>query len=103
MANLSQNDRNIIAEHSLNKRLDHLQELLRKVEQNYRPGPIPYNGTLVDQDQRRHEAILNLLLALMGQKVAFNLRSKIGNSNIATELAKIFGLVQSGRYNYQHY
>jgi hypothetical protein len=103
MANLSQNDRNIIAEHSLNKCLDHLQEPLREVEQNYRPSLISYNDTLADQDQRRQEAISNLLHALMGQKIAYNLRSKIGNSNIATELSKIFGLVQSGRYNYQHY
>ena len=44
-----------------------------------------------------------LLLALMGHKVAYNLRSKTGNSNVATELSKLFGLVQSGRYSYEHY
>jgi len=103
MANLSQNDRNIIAEHPLDKCLDHSLDPLRKAEQNYRPGPIPYNDTLTGQDLTRQEAISNLLLALMGHKVAFNLRSRIGNSNIATELSKLFGLVQSGRYNYEHY
>ncbi|KAI4106232.1 MAG: hypothetical protein L6R37_002319 [Teloschistes peruensis] len=39
----------------------------------------------------------------MGHKVAYNLRSKTGNSNVAAELSKLFGFVQSGRYNYEHY
>ncbi|KAL8851811.1 MAG: hypothetical protein Q9198_011051 [Flavoplaca austrocitrina] len=103
MASLSQNDRNIIAEHPLDKCLDHLQDPLRKVEHNYRPDPIPYQYTLTDQDQERHEAISKLLLASMGHKVTFNLRSKIGNSNIATKLSKLFGFVQSDQYNYEHY
>ncbi len=62
MANLSQNDRNIIAEHPLDKCLDHSQDPLRKAEQNYRPGPIPYNDTLTGQDLTRQEAISNLCL-----------------------------------------
>lgn len=102
MVNLSQNDRNIIVDHPLGRDLDHLQERLRKAEQNYQPGPIPYNGPLTE-DQRRREAISSLLVALMGQTAAYNLRSKIGNCNIATELSKLFGLVQSDRYNYEHY
>lgn len=35
--------------------------------------------------------------------MALDLRSRIGNSNVATELSKLFGLVQSDRYNYEHY
>ena len=102
MTNLSQNDRNIIAEYPLSKNFDHLQEPLRKAEQNYESGPIPNNDTLT-KDQRRQKAISSLLLALMGQKAAFNLRSKIGNNNIIIELSKFFEFVQNGRYNYEHY
>lgn len=38
-----------------------------------------------------------------GHDVAFTLRSKIGTSNIDTELLKLRNLVKSGRYNYEHY
>ena len=102
MANLSQNDRNIIAEHPLSKCLDYLQESLQEAEQNHGPGPILYNSTFTDKNQRRQEAISSFLLALMGHK-AFNLCLEIGDDNIATELRKLFGLVRGGRYNYKHY
>lgn len=89
MANLSPDERVIIAKHPFGNSLDQSRDSLRKAEQNYRPGPIPYNGTLTGQDQRRQETISNLLLALMGHKVAFNLRSKIENDKVATELSKL--------------
>ena len=44
-----------------------------------------------------------LLLALIGHKAAYNLWSEISDSDIATELSKLFGLVRSGRYKYEHY
>jgi len=103
MANLSQNDRNIIAEHPLDKCLDHLQGPLRKAEQQYRPGSLSHDVTVSSQDQGPQKAISRVLSTLQGHEVALDLRSKIGNSNIATELSKLFGLVQSGRYNYEHY
>lgn len=103
MANLSQNDRNIIAEHPLDKCLDHLQDPLRKAEQQYRPGSLSHDVTVSSQDQGPQKAISRVLYTLQGHEVALDLRSKIGNSNIATELSKLFGLVQSGRYNYEHY
>ena len=103
MANLSQNDRNIIAEHPLNKCLDHLQDPLRKAEQNFRPGSLSYDGTVDSLDSGPQKAISRLLSTLQGHEVALDLGSKIGNSNVATELSKTFGLVQSGRYSYEHY
>ncbi|KAL2041153.1 hypothetical protein N7G274_006097 [Stereocaulon virgatum] len=39
----------------------------------------------------------------MVHKAAYNLRSKISESNIATELSKFFGFVQSSRYNYGYF
>ncbi|KAL2050081.1 hypothetical protein ABVK25_009691 [Lepraria finkii] len=103
MANLSQNDRNIIAEHPLDKCLEHLRDPLRKAEQNYSPGSFPSDGTVNSQAQGPQKAISQLLNALGGHEVAYDLSSKMGNSNIATELSKLFGLVQSGRYIFEHY
>ena len=103
MANLSQNERNIVAEHPLGPALHHVREPLRKTEQSYEAGSLSFDGATDSSDYDPQEAMSKLLLALMGHKVAYNLRSKTGNSNVATELSKLFGLVQSGRYNYEHY
>jgi hypothetical protein len=51
MIDLSQNDRNIIAEHPLDKYLDHLRDPLRKAEQNYRPSSLSYDGVVDRHDQ----------------------------------------------------
>ena len=103
MANLSQSDRNIIAEHPLDTSLDHLREPLRNTEQRYKPASLLFDGAADTSDYEPYEAISKFLLALMGHKAAYNLRSKISESNIATELSKIFGFVQSSRYDYEHY
>ncbi|KAL2037319.1 hypothetical protein N7G274_010008 [Stereocaulon virgatum] len=103
MAKLSQNDLNIIAEHPLDTSLDQVREPLRKIEQSYKPGSLSFNGVADGPDLGHQEAISKFLLALMGHKVALDLRSKIGNNDVANELSKIFGLVRSGRYNYEHY
>ena len=93
MANLSQNDRTIIAENPLDKCLDYLKEPLRKVEQNYKPGSLLYDNTVDRLDLDPQKAISRFLSVLLGHEAAFNFRSKISNSNIAAELSKIFGLV----------
>ncbi|KAL9596264.1 MAG: hypothetical protein Q9179_004676 [Wetmoreana sp. 5 TL-2023] len=103
MASLSPDDRAIIAKHPLDISLDHLREPLRKIEQSYKPSSFSYNGTVESPDVGPQKAISRLLYTLQGHEVALDLRSKIGNSNVATELSKLFGLVQSGRYNYEHY
>lgn len=76
---------------------------LRKAEQEYRPRSISYDGIDNGLDSDLQKAISRLLSALLGHEVAFNLRSKIGNDNVATGLSKLFGLIQRGRYNYEHY
>ncbi len=103
MANLSPDERVIIATHPLANSLEYLREPLRQAEQNYRPGSISYNGTLTDQDLTRQEAISNLLLALMGHKVAFNLRSRTESGDIASELSTLFRRVRNANMNYEHY
>ena len=103
MTSLSQNDRAIIAEHPLDTSLNHLREPLRKAEQEYRPRSISYDGIDNGLDSGRQKAISRLLYTLQGHEVAFSLHSKIGNDNVATELSKLFGLIQRGRYDYEHY
>ncbi|KAL8698069.1 MAG: hypothetical protein Q9201_006780 [Fulgogasparrea decipioides] len=103
MANLSQNDRNIIAEHPLDKLLDHLQDPLRKAEQNNIPGSLSHDGIVNRPDQGPQKAISRLLGALQVHEVALDLRSKTGNENIASELSTLFRRVQNGNFNYEHY
>ena len=96
MANLSQVDRAIIAKHPLESSLTHLHDLLQKVEQTYEP-----NSTSYDDSARK--AISRLLSALLGHEAAFDLRSKTGNKNIASELSTLFGRVQRDSFNYKQY
>ncbi|KAL9028328.1 MAG: hypothetical protein Q9196_003289 [Gyalolechia fulgens] len=103
MANLSPDDRATIAKHPLDTFLDHVREPLQKIEQSYESGSLSFGSATDSSDYDPQEAISKLLLALMGHKVAYNLRLKTENSNVATKLSKLFGFVQSGRYIYEYY
>ncbi|KAL9130813.1 MAG: hypothetical protein Q9175_006929 [Cornicularia normoerica] len=103
MANLSQNDRNVIAEHPLDKCLDHLQDPLRKAEQNYRPGSLSYDSTVDNHDQGPQKIISRLLYTLQGHEAALDLRSKTGSEDIASELSALFRRVRKGNFMYEHY
>lgn len=103
MATLSQDDHDIVAKYPLDTSFDHLQESLQNMQQSNRSNTFLFDGGADDPNSERHETISKLLLALMGHKVAYNLHSNIGGGNIATELSKLFGLVQSGRFNYEHF
>ncbi len=50
MANLSQEDRNIILEYPLDTSLDHLRELLRKTEQSDKPSSLSFDGAADSPD-----------------------------------------------------
>ncbi len=103
MANLSQNDHSIIAEHPLDTSLDHIREPLRKIEQSYKPGSLSYNGAVDSPDLVLQKAILRLLYTLLGHEVALDLRSKTGNGDIASELSTLFRHVRNGDFSYEHY
>ncbi|KAL8673853.1 MAG: hypothetical protein Q9168_001718 [Polycauliona sp. 1 TL-2023] len=103
MANLWQNDRDVIAEHPLDKCLDHLQDPLRKAEQNYRLGSLSYDGTVDSLDSGPQKAISRLLSALQGSEVALDLRSKTGHGDVASELSALFRRVRINQFNYEHY
>ncbi|KAL9124715.1 MAG: hypothetical protein Q9217_005981 [Psora testacea] len=103
MANLSQADRTVITQHPLDSSLDQLSDTLQNAEQAYKAGSISSNEAVDGSDQGPQKAISRLLSTLMGREVAFNLRSKTGNENIASELSTLFRRVQNRNFNYEHY
>ena len=102
MTDLSQKDRNIIAEHPLDKWLDHLRDPLRKAEANYEPHSLSHHDAVDGTDLGPQKAISRLLTTLMGHEVAFNLRSKTGSGDLASELSALFRRVRNGDFNYEH-
>ena len=102
MANLSQDERTIITKHPLNNSLDHLQDLLRKVEQTYEPGSFSDDGAVEASNQGLQRATSRLPAALMSHEVALDLRPKTGIGDVASELSTLFRRVRNGSFKYQH-
>ncbi|MCJ1367486.1 hypothetical protein MMC16_006619 [Acarospora aff. strigata] len=96
MANLSQDDRDIIEKYPLDNSLDHLREALRGVEQSY-------DAKVDDSGQGAQKAISRLLYTLQGHEVALGARSKTSNENVASELSTLFRRVQNRDFQYEHY
>ncbi|ERF73796.1 hypothetical protein EPUS_05500 [Endocarpon pusillum Z07020] len=96
MANLSQDDRDIIKKHPLDDCLDHLRDSLRKAEQSY-------DGAGDTPDQGRLKVVSRLLYTLQGHDVALTLCSKTGAGDLASELSTLFRRVRNGDFNYQQY
>ena len=103
MANLSQEDRAVIAKHPLADCLNHLWVPLRKAEQSWEPSPTSDNGGGETRNQEPLKAVSRLLPVLLGHEVAFTLRSKSGSGDLASELSALFRRVRSGHLNYQQY
>ncbi len=103
MVNLSQNDRNIIAEHPLNKCLDHLRDPLRRAEQKYEPNSLSHHDIVNGADSDPQKAISRLLTTLQGHEAALDLRSKTGSEDIASDLLGLRRRVRNGNFNYEHH
>lgn len=103
MANLSQDDLAVIAEHPLDDCLDPLLDLLRKAEHNSSPSSTSEKGAGDTGDQGLLKAVSRLLYTLQGHDVALTLRSKTGNGDLASELSTLFRRVRNGCLNYQQY
>ncbi|KAI9797634.1 MAG: hypothetical protein M1825_005732 [Sarcosagium campestre] len=97
MASLSQIDRTIIAEHPLDDYLDHLEDSLRKAEQDYGQGSVDIH------DQGLQKTISRLLYTFQGHEAALDLRSKTGSEDLAFELSALFMRVRKGNFIYEHY
>ena len=96
MANLSQNNHNIIAEHPLNSSLDHLQDLLRKTKKSC-------DAADHDSDQGLQKAILKLLDILLLFEAVNYLFSQTENRDVASDLLRLRKCIQKDDFNYQHY
>ena len=103
MANLSQNDRNIVVEHPLDKCLDHLRDPLRRAEQKYEPNSLSHHDVVNGADSDPQKAISRLLTTLMGHEVALDLRSKTGSGDIASDLLGLRRRIRNGNFNYEHH
>lgn len=103
MANLSQEDRNIIAEHPLDTSLDHLREPLRKIEQSYKGGSLSFDSAADGPELGPQKVISMLLYTLQGHEVALDLKSKTGSRDIASKLSTLFRRVRNSNFNYEHY
>ena len=103
MANLLLDDRAIIAKHPLANSLDYLREPLRKIEQSLKPGSLSHYDAVDSPNSGPQKEISRLLNTLQGHEVAYNLRSKIGSENTASELSRLFRRVRSSDFNYEHY
>ena len=103
MANLLLDDRAIIAKHPLAKSLDYLREPLRKIEQSLKPGSLSRFDPIDTPDIDPQKEISRLLYTLQGHEVAYNLPSKVGSGDIASELSTLFSFVRNGDFNYEHY
>jgi hypothetical protein len=103
MANLSQDDRAVIAKHPLDDSLDHLRDSLQKAEQSRRPGSTSDNSAGDIRDQDPLKIVSRLLSILQRHDVALTLRSKTGNENLAFELSTLFRRVQKNNFDYQQY
>ena len=96
MANLSQNDHNIIAEHPLNSFLNHLRGLLRKTKKSC-------DATDDNFYQGFQKAMLKLFDTLLLSEAANYLPSQIENRDVVSDLLKLRKRIQKGDFNYQRY
>lgn len=96
MVNLSQNDHNIIAEHSLNNSLDHLQGLFRKTKKSY-------DAVDDDSDQGLQKIILKFFDILFLSKAVNYFSSQTENRNVTFDLLRLRERIQKSDFNYQLY
>jgi hypothetical protein len=76
MTKIAQDDCDSIAKHPLNDSLNHLRGVLRDAAEFYKLQIISCTGTVESPDEGCQEALSKPLLALMGEKTAFNLHLK---------------------------
>ncbi|KMP07294.1 hypothetical protein CIHG_00156 [Coccidioides immitis H538.4] len=100
MAELSQNEYNIITQYPLSDSFNSVRRLLEEAEHTRQ---ISSDGTPDGLDQTRQATVSKLLVILMGEKAAFNLHPRTGSKNVASELSRLFTRVQEGNFVYEEY
>ncbi|KKZ60157.1 hypothetical protein EMCG_05079 [[Emmonsia] crescens] len=100
MTELSQGEIDIITKYSLGDSLDRVRDLLQEAGQ---PRLISYDGTADDPDQIHQMAVSKLLITLMAEKAAFELRPLISKRDIASELSRLFTHLREDGFRSEHY
>ncbi|OJD22287.1 hypothetical protein ACJ73_06364 [Blastomyces percursus] len=101
MAGLSQEDRNIIKKHPLTNLVDRLRGALQEAESIYESRLI-YDGADESLDQLYRNAISKLLSALQGEDAAYNLRSRVNNGDMVSDLAHLVERLRKARENFKY-
>ncbi|KKZ67072.1 hypothetical protein EMCG_07243 [[Emmonsia] crescens] len=99
MAELSSDEIAMIEKYPLRNSLDRLRGLVRGTEQ---ADLVFYDGA-DDHDQTDQMTISKVLIALMDEKAAYNLRPPTSNRDVISELAKLLTCLREDDYSYGHY
>ncbi|KKZ65096.1 hypothetical protein EMCG_01336 [[Emmonsia] crescens] len=103
MAELSHDENAIIKKHPLTNSLGQLSNLLRDAEKIYESRLISYNGADDGLDQLYCNTISKLLATLQAENAAYNIRSRMSNKNMVSDLAHLVKFLQQGHFCYDHY
>ncbi|EGE81746.1 hypothetical protein BDDG_04689 [Blastomyces dermatitidis ATCC 18188] len=99
MVELSLDEITLIEKYPL-RSLDRLRGLLQGTEQ---PHLESYDGVAGDPDQTDQMKISKVLIALMDEKAAYNLRPPTSSQDVISELAKLLTCFRESNYSYDHY
>ncbi|KMU75272.1 hypothetical protein CISG_04691 [Coccidioides immitis RMSCC 3703] len=102
MAELSPAEESIIKEHPLAGSLSNLCSLLQEAETIYESHQTSSDTAINSLDQLYQNALSKLLHALLGGDAAFNLRSRIADQNVDSDLADLFKRSRQGHLRYDH-
>ncbi|OAX81630.1 hypothetical protein ACJ72_04029 [Emergomyces africanus] len=107
MTELSPDENSIIEKHPLTGSVNRLRDTLREAEKAaVESRLISYDGAVGDDLYQFYQnALSKLLLALMDEKIAFNLPSRITDGNVDSDLADLYKHLRKGKGNfmYDHY
>ncbi|EFW18588.1 hypothetical protein D8B26_005348 [Coccidioides posadasii str. Silveira] len=102
MAELSPDEKSIIKDYPLAGSLDDLCGLLQEAEPMYESRQISSDATIDRLDRLYQNALSKLLHGLLGADAAFNLRSRIADQNVDSDLADLFKRIRRGHLRYDH-
>lgn len=103
MARLSQAELSVITKYPLADSLDRVRGLLQEAERPSLTSSYDGGNDEEDPDELRQAAVSKLLIALMGEKAAFNLKPRTSSKNVASELSRLFTRIQEGDFCYEDY
>ncbi|KKZ65062.1 hypothetical protein EMCG_01302 [[Emmonsia] crescens] len=103
MAEISQGDLDIIKNHPLTE-IGRLRGVLQEAEKIHDSRLISYDGADDNGlDQLYCNTISKLLSTLQGENAAYNIRSRMSNKDMVSDLAHLVKFLRQGHFCYDHY